>query len=231
MGRIFYGLMLTLWGVVGTMAAKAQVYRLAADFSIKEKQPDGQNVLILGRVYYDKHYQKVVYDISFPQPEIWVTYDTLLYKFDAKGQLKSRYPIPPLSRFSVFHLALTGQLPNYGLDGTIYAIEKTELSTQGMVVTTWQPKASLRDKLGKILTRQQNKRLTGVVMLDPKGKVLQKQQFEQYGNTPNTSFFPCYIRQLTMDGKGQEFYKISTFKNLIINEKTHLDMYNFGLVR
>lgn len=231
MRKMFYGLILLWFSCVGTMAAKAQAYRLAADFSIKEKQTDGQNVLIMGRVYYDKHYQKVVYDISFPQPEVWVTYDTLLYKFDAKGQLKSRYPIPPLSRFSVFHLALTGQLPNYGLDGTIYVIEKTESAGQGVAVSTWQPKASLRDKLGKILTRQQNKRLTGVVMLDPKGKVLQKQQFEQYGNTPLTAFFPSYIRQLTFDAKGQAFYKISTFKNLIINENTHLDMYNFRLVR
>ncbi|SFB70514.1 hypothetical protein SAMN05421780_1016 [Flexibacter flexilis DSM 6793] len=231
MSKIFYGWLVLLVCGLGCVSGQAQAYRLAADFSIKEKQPDGQNVLILGRVYYDKRYLKVVYDISFPQPEIWVTYDTLLYKFDKQGQLKSRYPIPPLSRFSVFHLALTGQLPNYGLDGTVYAIEKTELSAQGMAVTTWQPRTSLRDKLGKILTRQQNKRLTGVVMFDTKGQVLQKQQFEQYGNTPNTSFFPCYIRQVTIDGKGQEFYKISTFKHLVINENAHQDLYNFRLVR
>jgi hypothetical protein len=43
-----------------------EYYRLSADFTVKIKNADGQKNLTKGKVYYDKNYKNLIYDISFP---------------------------------------------------------------------------------------------------------------------------------------------------------------------
>ena len=102
---IIKGLLFILAFTVSTATAQ-QFYRLQADFSIKEKNADSTQRLTVGKVYYDKTYQKIVYIISFPEPEVWVIKDTMLYRFkDNKLLNKQKTFLAPES--SIFHLALS----------------------------------------------------------------------------------------------------------------------------
>lgn len=182
----------------------------------------------MGRVYYDKRFQKLVYDIRFPRPETWVTFDTILYKFTPKKPM-SRSSMPSLARFSVFHLALTGQLPNYGLKGTAYSLKKSEVQDKALV-STWQPEARFATLLGKILTQQTQKLLSGVVIFDAKEQILQKQQFKNYQHFKGGLSFPSQITQVSYNEKREEFYKVSTFKNILVDEQGLDNLYNYVLV-
>lgn len=107
------------------MISGQQFYRLKADFSIKEKLADGTSQLIMGKVYYDKVSEKIVYDISFPEPEVWVLQDTSFFRLKNRQLLdRKRSFLIPESSF--FHFTLTGQLSDFGLKDSPYKIEQVE---------------------------------------------------------------------------------------------------------
>ena len=134
-------------------------YRIKADFTIKQKNADGSSSLTVGKVYYDKNYKEIIYDISFPEKEIWVTKDTLLYKF-ADKKLLNKKKVPAIAEFSIFHLSLNGTLNNFGLESSPYTIGTVE-KEKGMVLTTWIPPANMEKNLGKVVISQKEKKYLG----------------------------------------------------------------------
>ncbi|EPR65931.1 hypothetical protein [Cyclobacterium qasimii] len=102
-----------------------QFFRISADFSIKEKISDGTSKLIIGKVFYDLSAEKIIYDISFPEPETWVLQDTTLYRFQSNELLSetSSFIIP---NSSFFHYTLSGQLADFGLKNSGYTIIDVE---------------------------------------------------------------------------------------------------------
>lgn len=91
-----------------------EFFRIKTDFTIKAKTPTGQQQLTVGKIYYDKNIKQIVYDISFPEKEIWVQKDTTLFKI-VNSKIVSKQSIPNMVEFTIYHLVLNGKLADYGL--------------------------------------------------------------------------------------------------------------------
>jgi len=83
------------------MHANAQTFnRIEADFSIKEKDINGNKLLTIGRVYYDKNIRKIVLNISFPEKIIIVATDSLVYMIDNDSLIKTSPAVVPIDFIS-----------------------------------------------------------------------------------------------------------------------------------
>ncbi len=203
-----------------------QFYRLKADFSIKEKLADGSSQLIMGKVYYDKVSEKIVYDITFPEPEIWVLKDTSFFRMKERQLLdRKRSFLIPESSF--FHFTLTGQLSDFGLKDSPYKIEQVEKDGE-MVISTWEPDdTKLKEAMGKVIISNIDKKLNGIVFYNTEGKMLSKQFYQDYINVSGCEF-PTEIIQITYQETGQN-YQVTTYKNVVINQNGKEDLYNISI--
>lgn len=200
-------------------------FRIKSDFSIKEKVADGKFNLIMGKVYYDLNYDKIVYDNSFPVKETLVYKDTLIYHFK-EGQFVKKYRNYMPNKFSIFYLSLSGSIHNYGLQNTFY--KKTAVEKENdMVVTTWLPETKFAKQFGKVLTSTKNKKLFGVVIYDTKGEIISKQFYKNY-IVINGLEFPGEIVQLYYKS-GKELYQVTTYKNVVVNELQDDHIYNYSV--
>jgi len=185
-----------------------QFYRMKADFSIKQKNTEGKGQLIMGTVYYDKTAGKIVYNITFPEKETWITMDSVALKI-IDGKVVSRQHVPFMTKFSIFHICLNGNLQNYGLEGSYYSIAKIE-KEQNMVITTWQPDARLKGAFGKVIMSVKNKQLYGIVFFNTKEKVMSKQFYKNYINVHGFRF-PGEITTIGYTEQGEQ-YRMTTYK-------------------
>lgn len=214
--------------VLPQFALGQQFFRIKADFSIKEKTSDGASRLTIGTVYYDKTYKKIVYQISFPEPETWVLEDTIVYKIK-NNKIISKEKSIALNEFSIFHLALNGKLAKYGLENSFYKIAKVE-KDQGMIITTWQPNEKMRKYMGKIVMSNIDKKLNGIVFFNPTEteKVVSKQFFKDYIVVKGLPF-PGRVIQFIYGKENKKATQITTYKNVSINQISEENMYNFQL--
>jgi hypothetical protein len=177
----------------------------------------------MGKVYYDKAAKKIVYNITFPEPETWVIQDTTLYRLKANKVVdKQKSFLIPNS--SLFHLALTGQLADYGLKNSLYKVEQVE-KAGNMVISTWQPDAKYTKLMGKVVMSNMNKKLNGVVFYNPAGQMLNKQFYKNYISVSGCEF-PTEITHITYLKSGQN-YQVTTYKNVVINQNGEEGIYNF----
>jgi hypothetical protein len=204
-------------------ALSQNYHRVSADFTVKIKSPSGGQSLSQGRVYYDRGLRQIIYNLTFPEPETWVSADTILYRIQ-NGKVISRTFSPSMADFSVFHLALSSHLQNFGLNFTKYE-PKTVTREGDQVITTWMPPLHSSDKLGKILVSARNKQLFGVVFFDPKGVLIRKQFFEDYQIISGLSF-PGKIVEINIFN-GSETYQVTTFKNIVIDESENDNLYYY----
>lgn len=219
-------LLLVIIFIFGVLVCSAQhFFRFKADFSIKLKTHTGVQQLTMGKVYYDMTYQKLIHKVKFPKNETWVTKDTFMYQFINEKQV-SKQVIPSIARFSVFHIALSGKLPDFGLKNSSFTISKVE-KDGGLVITTWQPPANYADIVGKIMISNKDKKLHGIIFFSPDDKILSKQFFNKYVNV-NGFNFPSEILQINYFN-GKESYEMSTYKNIKINELKEEYIYNYPI--
>ncbi|MEX2567387.1 MAG: hypothetical protein WD431_15695 [Cyclobacteriaceae bacterium] len=209
----------------GTITGQ-QFYKLKADFSIKEKLADGTSKLIMGKVYYDKPSEKIIYDITFPEPETWILQDTSFYRLKA-DKLVDRQPSFLIPKSSFFHFTLTGELSDFGLKDGPYKIEGVEKSGE-MVISTWEPHDSkLKEVMGKVVMSNMNKKLFGIVFYNPEGEMLSKQFYKDYINVKGCEI-PTEITQITYLESGQN-YQITSYRNVAINQNEEGDIYNIRI--
>lgn len=193
--------------------------------TIKSKSSSGEQAITIGSVYFDRNQRQIIYNITFPEPETWVTTDSLTYRI-IDDSIISRHVSVGMAEFSVFNLALNSHLPDFGLQKSIYHIESVERDGDN-IVTTWAPKENMKDKMGNILVSTLNKKLFGVIFMNPSGVVLRKQFFEDYFNISGIAF-PGKIVEIGNDIIG-ESYQISNFRNLKLNELENNSNYNYVL--
>ncbi len=203
-----------------------QFFRIKADFSIKQKKANGESTLIMGKVYYDKNAQKIIYINTFPKKETDVLIDTVLYSI-IDNKIISKNSTFFTYKYSIFHLALIGNLSTFGLDGSVYKLVKTE-KEKDLVITTWQADGKAKEKLGKIILSTKNKKLYGVVVFDNKNKIVMKQFFKNFVNV-NGMDFPSEITQISYNASGKESYGITTYKNIVVDDIKDDNIYNFAL--
>lgn len=217
---IFFGLIFS--------ANAQQFYRVKADLSVKEKLPNGNYRLTVGKAYYDKVYQKLVYRLTFPDKETLVIQDTTMYQIDKNNKLKSTSRTVIVGEFTIFHLALSGKLTNYGLakDNNLYKILKVE-KKDNQVITTWTPKEERFKKfMGNIIMANIGKRLDAIVFYDEKGKIVSKQYFKNYTNVKGVEF-PQEVTQMNYQADGKTAIQQTTYKNIIIDQNDEDEIYRY----
>lgn len=204
-----------------------QFFRLKADFSIKENLPDGSSVLTMGTVYFDKNARKIVYDIKFPKKVVHVLADTMAYEIE-NGKLVTETKAQNLYQFSIYNLALSSNLHNYGLaNNGVFKLTNVE-KQDSLVISTWSPSIKrIAELTGDVLISTKNKRLHGLVFFDQHKKLLSKQFFSNYTVYKGLAF-PGEILQINYI-KDKEYYKITTYKNVTINASDENDKYNYSV--
>lgn len=199
-------------------------FRIKADFSIKETLPGEKSRLIMGKVFYDKNHKKLIYDINFPEKETIVITDSFMIIFS--GQKREKIKMPSSNDFSIFHLCLNSNLAGFGLKNSPYIIEKVEKDSD-MVITTYLPPSKFSNTFGKVMLSQKQKKLFGIVIFNVNNEVAGKQFFKNYANYSGMEF-PGEIVQIIYNNK-EEFYKVTSFKNLAINEMRDENIYNYSV--
>ncbi len=204
-----------------------QFFRVKADFSIKETMRDGKSNLTMGTVYFDKTAKRLVYQIKFPEKETLVLTDSFYYRYKDGKIIEQKKAVNILS-FSIFNLALSSKMSNFGLDGNP-AFKLVDVTKEdSLIISTWSPAVEkLKEITGNVLISQKKKQLFGLVFFDKDGKLLSKQFYEEYKNFKGLEF-PGIITQINfLDGK--EFYKITTFKNVVVNDMNENNIYNYSI--
>jgi hypothetical protein len=221
----YFALILILFSV-GTNAVLAQQFhRFSADYTIKYNDRSGKQVMKMGRVFYDSNKNKIVIKNGFPVKEHIVYNDTSIYFIRAGNIVKHESIISPIE-LSIFHLALNGQLANYGLDKLGYTIENVK-KDKGLIIASWIPPEKYKNKLGKILISTKNKRLFGIIFLDAKEKIVSKHRFNKYVNIKGFEFPSEVIRINYFDN--YELYELTSYRKILIDEHGNDDYYNYQL--
>ncbi|MBL4715790.1 MAG: hypothetical protein JKX95_04065 [Bacteroidia bacterium] len=116
---------------------------------------------------------------------------------------------------------------NINESGKVDYINNIKGNNENMVITTWKAKALLRSKLGKIVMSHKQGKLYGVVFFNPEGKIISKQFYKKYTNISGLDF-PTEIVQIIYRDD-QENYKVTTFKNLVVNDFKEDNIYNYPI--
>jgi hypothetical protein len=204
-----------------------QFFRIKADFSIKEKHIDGTQSLTMGTVYYDKFHDKIIYDVKFPEKQIIVVLDTLTAIIE-NNKLQNKHQTTANTRFSIFRLSLNGNLENFGLDNSSYKVSET-VKENDMIITTWSPPKQLQESFGKVIVSQKKRSIYGVAFYNVKETLVGKQFFKNYTNFNGFKFPTELVQVIYNDGK--EYYKLTTFKNVIVDDLANDKIYNFIIPR
>jgi hypothetical protein len=208
-------------------------YRYKSDFSIKEKLPNGSYRLTMGKVYYDKVYKKIVYKLSFPKQETLVIQDTLIYHIDKNNKLVSKTRSVLMPEFTIFHLALSNSLGDYGLkpkpgEKALYRLSKVEKKPEG-IISTWSPsEPQLKKIFGDIMMRNVNKNLDAMIFYDTKGKVLSTQNFKKYISVKGIAM-PTEVSMVNTNSKNERIVQLSTYKNIEIDRTDENEVYRYKI--
>ncbi len=200
-------------------------FRISTDFTIKAKTPTGEQQLTIGELFYDKNIKQIVYSVRFPEKEIWVQRDTVLYKI-VDSKVISKQSIPAGIELSIYNLVLNGNLSDYGLKKMRFKIKKVEKS-EGKVISTWEPPAQLKKYLGDILLSNVNQQLDGIVFKNNVGEVVARQFFRNYTKVKGLSFPQEIIKESYING--QKIYELTTFSNILINDISRGNIYNYKI--
>ena len=200
-------------------------FRIKTDFTIKAKSSTGEQRLTVGKIFYDKNIKQIVYDISFPEKEIWVQRDTILYKI-VNLKVIGKQRIPAGIEFSIYNLVLNGNLNDYGLRKTKFIIKKVEKSDNN-VISTWEPPLEFKKYFGDILLSSVDQKLNGIVFKNNTGEVLSRQFFRNYIKVNGLSFPQEIYRENYLNG--QKDIELTTFTNIIVNDLSGENKYDFKI--
>ncbi|QQS49831.1 MAG: hypothetical protein IPM71_09390 [Bacteroidota bacterium] len=209
-----------------TCQAVAQIhYRIEADYSLKEKSSTGHENLMLGRVYFDKNYRQMVFDISFPEKEILIINDTASI-YALSNRHEKHMLSTSLIDFSVLGLTLNGQLEYFGLRETPFQLIKVE-KDEGLVISTWE----LADKriesgVRKMMLSQKDNRLQGLISFNTNDQIIAKQFFSEYILVSGLEI-PSKVIQISYLPGGGEFKKITTYTNIKVNNQQNESFYRY----
>ncbi|MCR9063051.1 MAG: outer membrane lipoprotein-sorting protein [Cytophagales bacterium] len=210
-----------------------QFYRFKADISVKDKLADGKYRLTMGKVYYDKIYKKIVYKLTFPEKEDIIIQDTTLFKVNSQGLLTDRSQTLLMPDFTVFHLALTGKLSDYGLTSSkeekaIYKIGSVEKTDDG-ILTTWVPSdPKFATLFGNIKMLKKNRRLDVMIFYDKDGRMVSRQFFKKYVNVKGIEF-PSEVTMISYGADGGKNLQQTTYKNIVIDQQDEDEIYRYRI--
>ena len=212
--------------IFGLNANAQDYYRMSADFTTKVKPHEGKANLTKGKIYYDKYSKELIYEISFPSKEKWVTQDSRIYKIQ-NDSVYFTEEIPALNEFSVFHLSLNSTLSYYGLKEARFTISKVEKEGD-LVISYWNIPQHVRKMIGSIAVAKKGNSLHSVIIVGPEDKILSKQFFQEYIQIGGFEF-PGKIVQIFYNDEGQKSYQVMEFENIVLNETENEENYHHRL--
>ncbi|MDY0103633.1 MAG: hypothetical protein RBS07_11920 [Lentimicrobium sp.] len=223
--NLLLSLLLLLFPLL-SMAQKDIYYRVRAEFSVKEKSSDGRSSLTMGRVYYDKARKRIVYDVLFPEKEKWLFTDSVMYTI-RDGITKKQPIVGGYIDFSIFNLSLNNNLKDYGLQNSIYELNKV-VKDEDMVISIWTPKKEYANIIGDVKVSIRGNQLYGVLVYDAAKKLIGKQVFSDYIRIGGFEF-PGEIINFTYLENGEEIKQITNYKNVKINNWDEDIFYNYNV--
>ncbi len=201
-------------------------FRIQADVTVKISSNDSTKSLTKATVYYDKNIKELIYDISFPRKEKWLSKDTSLYKYQS-DTLIQRVSIPSINEFTVFHLALNAGLKDFGLKNTNYNMSKVE--KQGdRVLSYWKIPKQMNLPIDHVVIAKKDNRLESVIIVGENQQIMSRQFFRDYIKI-DAFEFPGQIIQVIYDDSGQENYQVTEFSNIKVNDMANNHLYHFKL--
>lgn len=203
-----------------------EYYRVNADFSVKIKRSDGTMNLTKGTVYYDKNIKELIYRVTFPQPEVWVIADTSLFKFRA-DTLYDRISIPSVNEFTVFHLSLNSGISDFGLKRSRFKVSRVEKKND-LVLSYWKIPDKAEISIDHVVVAKKDNRLESVVMVGEESKILSRQFYRNYMKI-GAFEFPQQIVQILPGAEGEDNYQVTEFKNIVVNDMDHDDLFSHRL--
>lgn len=203
-------------------------YRLKVDFTVKEKTSDGKSSLTMGQIYFDKSKRNIIYNVRFPEKEMWVYNDTVMHV--VRGDIKEKKQIiPGFIDYSVFNLTINNNLKDYGLKKSNIFELKEVVKDQGMVISVWKPKKEYIKVLGDVKISIKNNKLYGVIIYDATGKMIGKQIFTEYIKSGSLEF-PSEIISYMYKDNIEISKQLITYKNLVVNGQNEDYYYNYSVV-
>lgn len=199
-----------------------QHFRIKADFSIKEKSADSTVNLTVGTVFYDRVIKKVIYDVTFPKKETWIIHDTAVYKI-VNGKVTERIKASSIAEFTIFHMALTGSLNDFGIRDMPFKLATVE-KQDSMVIATWKPEEKVQKLFGKIVMSKVNRKIYGIVFFKTNGNIAGKQFFRKYKKIQGVDF-PTEVIQINYTPTGTS-RQITTFKNIVIDQPNDKKLFD-----
>ena len=200
-------------------------FRFKADIISKMKNLDGSFQYTKGVAFYDSNVKKIIYKISFPQKEIFVSVDTLVYKFANDKQISVvGNPLKP--EYSIYHFILNNDISDFGLKKSSFSVGNVE-KVDGLIITKWIPPAGNSSFFGNIIVSTKNKRLNSVLIYNSKGVLVNRQIYKKYISA-NGVEIPTEVLTVTYFGEVKK-YQIVEFHNVLINEAGNDSLYNFNL--
>lgn len=200
-------------------------FRFKADITTKIKNLDGSFQYTKGTALYDRNVKKIIYKISFPQKEIFVSVDTLIYKF-VDNKLASVVGNPLKPEYSIYHFILNNDIADFGLKKSSFTIANVE-KVDDLILTKWIPPSGSKSFFGNIMVSTKNKRLNSVLIYNSKGELVNRQIYKKYQSV-NGVEIPTEILTVTYIGEVKK-YQIVEFHNVAINEMGNDSEYNFNL--
>ena len=216
--------LLSLLFILAFFSVDAQsYYRMTGDFSIKHKTATGKDQLTLGTFYYDMQAKQIVFDVRFPNKEIWVFKDTTHYIIQ-NDSVKQTIRSSLIAEFSVFHLSLKNQLQNYGLDNSVFSLDDV-VKDGDMVISKWT--APKKMKMGDVAISTKQNKLFGVIFYNNDGSVMRKQFYKNYSN----------IRGVQVPGEVIDFFyredeesiQKTEYRNVKVNDEAKNSMYFYRI--
>ncbi len=205
------------------VASGQSFYRMKVDITIKVKNLDSTFQYTKGIVRYDKNFKKIVYDITFPQKEFYLSQDTLIYKYQGE-KLISTIGSPFKPEFSIFHFILNNDISDFGLKNSSFKATNVD-KVNDLIITKWTAPNSPKFPLGNIIVSSRNKRLQSVVLYGKKGEILSRQIFKKYTFVSGLEV-PTEILAINYIN-GSKTYQIIQFDKVQVNEPGHDAEYDF----
>lgn len=223
---MYHTILVLFFAFICGFSAQAQdSFRFKADITTKIKNTDGTFQYTKGSAYYDRNAKKIIYNITFPQKEIYVSIDTLVYKYvNNKQESVLGNPLKP--EFSIYHFILNNDISDFGLKKSSFSVGNVE-KTDDLVITKWIPPAGNNSFFGNIIVSTKSKRLNSVLIYNAEGVLVNRQIYKKYISVKGVEI-PTEILTITYFGEVKK-YQIVEFRNVVINEAGNDSMYNFNV--
>ena len=225
MANLHFSIISALLTIVPVAVHSQQFFRIKTDYSVKYTDSKGTSSLQMGVTYYDVNNKIIVMRNGFPIREIIAQKDTSIYNI-RNNFIHSRQKAYAPVELSIFHLALIGELEDYGLKKAGYILENVK-EDKGLILTSWSPPDNMKAYSGKILISVKDKKLFGIVFLDTNEKIIAKHFFRNYANINGFSF-PTEVLRITYLND-QEISMLTTYSKIVINDSNDNEYYNFKI--